>query len=402
MQEKKWNMTKLSEKSGLFKSEVSRLLNQKQSLSFNNLESITRAFELAEDTFYSWYVNECFLENRYLDKRRSQQFLYKCASKEYERPLQQILDAILDERSKTILSKNLDNVFSVAESLFTDGKEKQSLRLYEIIIESMPNHFSQQVAISYFRKFYLVRGTEEEEHAITLVLKHLPYMPYEFQVLSYFWISSAYYFRQQWKKVLDYAKILEQTAKEGFYYAEAILFQAFALKQLGGTLNEIVELFDRSAQVSDYHADIAKGNFFETHIEFGNLEYLDQFLSWAEERDDFFVALPRILEGFVKLGRIEDAHQLLNRFQHIFEEIPTREDPYRLKMYLHFRYAIALYRCARNEIEEGLNELLDVANKAYEIGILERFKKCLQIYWEYKDHTSLEHEKKYMQLLNKP
>ncbi|PEJ60840.1 hypothetical protein CN692_01765 [Bacillus sp. AFS002410] len=326
--------------------------------------------------------------------------MYKCAEKEYEEPLQKLLNTLLQERSKPILTKNLNFVFSVAESLFFNGKEKQSLPLYEIIIESMPNHFSEQVAISYFRKFYLVRGTEEEQQAIALVLKHIPYMPNEFQQLSYVWISAVYHHREQWDKSLHYAKILEKTAKEGTWYAEALVLQAFALRRVNGTLNEVLELIDRSAQASDYHAKHALGNRLITYMEFERLEYLDQFISWYEGSHYIFLGLPYMLEGLLKTARIEDARHLLNRFQHIIKELPNSDQPSRIRSYLHFRHAHALYRCARNELNEGLHELLDVANKALELGNLSRFKKCLQSYWNYKNHITIEHEKKFTQLLS--
>lgn len=77
----------LSKKSGLHISEISRILNSKQSLSLHNLDSLTKAFGLDEDTFYLYYIAECFLENGFLNKRRSEPFLYTCAAKGFEEPL---------------------------------------------------------------------------------------------------------------------------------------------------------------------------------------------------------------------------------------------------------------------------------------------------------------------------
>ncbi|KQL36275.1 hypothetical protein AN960_16790 [Bacillus sp. FJAT-25509] len=84
------------------------------------------------------------------------------------------------------------------------------------------------------------------------------------------------------------------------------MIQSIVLRRLGGTLNEILELIERSAQVSELHAEFATGNRLVTYIEFGQLEYLDQYLAWYEGRDYIFMGLPFMLEGFVKLGRLED------------------------------------------------------------------------------------------------
>ncbi|PFH85837.1 hypothetical protein [Bacillus sp. AFS088145] len=128
---------------------------------------------------------------------------------------------------------------------------------------------------------------------------------------------------------------------------------------------------------------------------------MDEYLSWAEIREDFYISFTYILEVLVKLERTAKVEQLLNRYQHIFEEFPTKNEVFKVEMYLHYLYALALYRCARNELEEGLDELLNVANKAYELGFLKRFKECIQFYWEHRDYINTEHEKKYMELLNK-
>ncbi|MFF3022298.1 hypothetical protein ACFVRR_06485 [Gottfriedia sp. NPDC057948] len=79
---------------------------------------------------------------------------------------------------------------------------------------------------------------------------------------------------------------------------------------MGGILDEVLELADRSAKASKIHKEYAIGNRYITYIEFGQYDCLDQFLSWIENRNtvqDYHIGLPYILEGFVKSGRIIDA-----------------------------------------------------------------------------------------------
>ncbi|WP_335480766.1 hypothetical protein [Gottfriedia acidiceleris] len=65
-----------------------------------------------------------------------------------------------------------------------------------------------------------------------------------------------------------------------------------------------------------------------------------------------------------------------------------------------FRYAYAFYQCESSQLPKGLDELLDVACTANQIGNLERFNKCLLIYWRYKDHATSDQINKYIQLLS--
>ncbi|MEK5393491.1 hypothetical protein NSQ59_24595 [Margalitia sp. FSL K6-0131] len=400
MQEQNRNMTQLAKESNIHISELSRIFHHKQSLSLHNLDKITLALRLNEGALYPYYVEECFNESRNLDKRKSEQFLYKCAVMGYREQLHFILDAVLEERSKTIRNKNFVRIFSVAEQLFVEGMEEQALSLYEFIIENMPDHFSQEVAICYFRRFYIVRLTEEGQYALGHLLEHIAYMPEEFQILSYVWITATFYLQQEWKKTFYYARKLEKMAKEGEHYGRALVYQSLALPRLGGTLEEVLNLIKRYEKVSEYYADAAIGNRFCAFLDFGHFDYADKYLSWLEGRDDMFAGLPRVLEAYVHLHRLEDVEQLLDRFQEIIKDWAANIHPHQKQMYLRFRYAYAMYYFACKRYSEGLDEVLDVAYAAKEIGITERFKQCLLIYWEYRFFATVEHAERYKKLLS--
>ncbi|MEH7378159.1 MULTISPECIES: helix-turn-helix domain-containing protein [Bacillaceae] len=401
MDEKRWNRTDLAKYSGIHLSEISRILNHKQSLSLQNLDSISDALGLSEGTLYPYYIDECFNESRYLDKRKSEQFLYKCADLRMDKQLNSIFNSVLEERSKSIRSKNISMIFSVAEQLFNEGKERKALLLYDVIIENMPDHFSEEVAISYYRRFYIVRLTEEGQYALGHVLEHIAYMPKEFQIQSYFWITATFHTLREWKKSQYYAHRLEKLASDGEYYGRALLYQSFTLKCLGGSLEDVMNLIDRYAQVNEYYDDLAVGNRFVAYLDFDQLDYVDDYLNWLEGRDDIFAGLPRVLEAYVRLNRLEDAERLLDKYKHIIIEMASCNEPsFKQQLYLRFRYAFALYLFACNRFSEGLFEVLEVAFTAKKIGIAERFKQCLQIYWKYRDYVTSKHEGMYMNLLN--
>lgn len=396
---KNLNLTQLANKSGIHISEMSRILNHRQSLSLRNLDAITAALELEEGIFYSNYIEDCFNENGFFDKRRSMQFLYKCVADGYKEPLRMILEIVVEERSKSILTKNLGLIFTVAETLFEEGKEHQALPLYETIIESMPNHNLSQLAISYYRKFRIVRLTPDGYRAAVNLLKYIPYLTKELQLSTYLWFIATGYFRNNWKKVMYYAKILEELAKEGDYYGRALLYQGFALTRLDGSLNEVLSIIERYSKVNDYYADLAVGNRFVTYLEYGHYEHVDDYLNWLKGRDDLFAGLPRVLEVYVILGRLEDAKNLFIEYRHVFENIEGSKEPYKQLMHLHFRFAHAMYQCSQYKFNEGLHEILDIAAKANELGIMKRFKQCLLIFWKYKNRMNSDHERKYLQLL---
>ncbi|MBM7587217.1 transcriptional regulator with XRE-family HTH domain [Bacillus pakistanensis] len=400
MERKKWNKTDLATKTGIHISDISRIFNEKKPLSLHNLDAITKAFDLPEGTFYLQYVQACFNQKHHLDKRRSVPYIYKCALHGYDKELSYMITEMLEESSKSVRTKNLNYLFSVAEQLFNEGFENESLPLYEIIIEHMPNRFSEEVAISYFRKFYMKRFNEKGQFSLAHVLEHIAYMPEKFQELSYLWITATYYMLKEWDEVLYYARRLEKMAKEEDHYGRALLYQSFAITRLGSSLEEVLALIDRYEKVNDYYADIAIGNRFVAYIEFQQFQFVDDYLNWLIDRDDLFVGLPRILETYVKLNRLTDASLLLKRFKDEIAEMSTSNELFKQQIYLDFCYSHALYQCADNRYTEGLNELLNVAEQANNKGIQEKYKQCLLSLWKYRNYLTPEHEQKYIELLS--
>lgn len=400
VQEKEWNRTDLAIQSGVHLSDISRILNQKQSLSMQNLDCITKGLGLPEGTFYPYYIEECFNESGYLDKRKSVQFLYKCGAEGNKKLLHSLLDSVMEERSKSIRNKNISVIFLAAEKLFKDGKEKEAMYLYEIVIENMPNHFAEEVAISYFRKFYIVRLTNEWHYSLGHVLEHIAYMPKEFQIQSYLWITATLYLKGEWKETLYYAQKLEKMTGEGEFFGRALLYQSLALRHLGGSLDAVLILIDRYAQINEYFADLSIGNRYAAYLEFGHLKYVDEYLQWLASRDDIFAGLPRVLEAYIRLNRLEDAERLLDRFQYIIKDISeSNECDFKTQMYLRFHFAYSLYLFACKRYSEGLHEVLKVAFIAKKIGLNERFSQCLLLCWKYREYVTAEHEGKYMGLL---
>jgi len=401
MKEKNWKKIDLSKNSGIHISDISRIFNHKQALSLKHLDAMTKAFGLEAGSLYPYYTEECFNEDRRLDKRRSIQFLYKCITYGYEKQCSDLLQTMKTEKSDSIRADYLTYIFLVAEKLFKAKNEAKSLFLYELIIDYDLDDCSEQLATSYFRRFYIVRVTENGKHALPYVLEHLVCMPREVRMDAYLWITAFYYRREQWGEVLYYAERLENMVKEGEYYARALMYKSFALARLGGSLEEVLALTAQYAQVNDYFADIAAGNRFAAFLDYGQLEYADEYLAWLEDREDLYVGLPKMLEAYVHLNRLEDAKQLLDWYKHIIDDSAVKNDLWlEQKMDLDFRYAQALYQCETLLLPEGLNELLDVAYESNQIGNVERFKKCLLIYWEYRHHATFEQMDKYIQLLS--
>jgi hypothetical protein len=179
------------------------------------------------------------------------------------------------------------------------------------------------------------------------------------------------------------------------------MYKSFALTRLGASLEEVLDLIAEYAQVNNFFSNIATGNRYVALLDFGQLEYVDEYLSWLETRDDIYAGLPRILESYVQLNRLEDPKRIIERFNHVIKDMAISKEPWlKEKLYWDFRYAHALLQCKCNQFEKGLMELLEVAATSNKRGNFERFKKCLLAFWQYRFYADALHEEKYTQLLS--
>ncbi|PEL14031.1 helix-turn-helix transcriptional regulator [Bacillus sp. AFS017336] len=400
MKKNNWNLKQLARKADIHYSDMSRIFNNKKALSLHYLDAITEAFQLPKGSFYKGYVKLCFNERNLLDKRRSDAFIYECAKDGFESELSFILSVMIEEKSKAVRSKYFQNLFYIAEQLFIEGKQQEALPLYELIIEHMPNSATEEVAISYFRKFYMTRLTSEGSLVLVRIIEYISYMPPKFQELTILWITATYYMLKDWDEVLHYAKRLEKMAKLKDHVGRALMYQAFALTRLGSKLEEVLHLIEKYEKINAYYADIAVGNRFVAQLDFGNLHVVDSYFSWLRDRDDFYVGIPRIIESYVKLGRLDDAERFIEKYGEQIGEMSNSTDLFKQHLYLDYCYALGVLKCEKNKVNEGLDEILNVALKVKNTEIHERFQKCLLAIWHYRDSLSKELEEKYIQILS--
>ena len=400
MKKKNFNKQELAINSGIHISDISRIFNNKKTLSIRYLDAITKAFDLPIGFFYSKYAYLCFNQNRSLNKRRSIDYLYNCVMNNFNDEFSAMISIILEENSKIIRTKNLQILFLVAEKLFLEGHEKESLPIYDIIINHMPDHSDEEVSISYFRKYYITRLTEEGQSVLGQVLENLRYMPEKYQELTLLCITNTKYMLKEWDKLLYYAKRLEKIAKNKDHYGRALMYQCIALRNLDKNKEDVLELIDRYEKVNEYFAEIAVGNRFVALIDFGELHYVDDYYEWIKDREDLYVGIPRILEAYVRLGRFNDALNLINSHGTEIAALESSADLFKQQLYLDYSFALALLKCETSMYIEGLDAFIVAAMKMKNVGMYEKVNQCLLAIWHYKEFLTPQLEIKYIQLLS--
>jgi tetratricopeptide (TPR) repeat protein len=379
MWQRGWKKTDLAAAANLYPSDLSNFMNGSGTRTFplDALDAITEAFQLDPGHFYPLYFGECFNKGKII-RHRCEEFLYRCAILGFRNFVDQIIAALLTE-SKSYLQ----TVYHVANRLFEEKRTEEALPLIDAVIENESNRFSERLATCYFFRFFIVRnqGMEQGYHALVQMLEYLVYMPRHIQLEAYLRIITFYFAREDWELVRKYAKRLEELAGEGNYYGEALLYQSIALRE-SGKFEEALLLTDKYAAISEYYADIAKGNRLFIYIQAGKTEYIDALIARMEANNSIHLALSIILVAYMRAGELTKAKLFLDRFSPCIESLKKASNPHMMKLLLDFTYNHATYLFTVGQISAAIDEALEAMRLADKLGNTERFKDSLRLFWQ--------------------
>lgn len=262
--------------------------NPPKTLSIKQLDMITRGLHKEEGWLYDLYAKECFTGK--VHWKQLKPFLLRCVD------LQRV-DII--DTSLSLLMESLvyiPDVFSLAESLYSEGKWRESAPFYRCVCENEIKQHSIRMAISQYRLFRTRLSSDLKENH-EAAIQFAPYrqrLPENIQLDALLQLANVHFTLQNWEEVISYANelqnlvegILKQKNKsirknrhdEPFitdrhfvvYYGQAYLLQGNAYEWMGE--------YERSIQFIPYYEDLS---WFENLDYIGQLE-VDKFRSFAE------------------------------------------------------------------------------------------------------------------------
>nr|WP_325073161.1 hypothetical protein [Paenibacillus elgii] len=139
-------------------------------------------------------------------------------------------------------------IFAVAEKLFNKGKQKESERFYELVVENVKDSFSEMLAISHYRLFTVTQGTDAEKNW-KAVIRFDPFrnrLPDSYRLDALFQLARVCYSLKKWSEVEEYAGELvelstvlcsdEEVAPKRhpvYYYGMGLLYKGLVLEMQG-------------------------------------------------------------------------------------------------------------------------------------------------------------------------
>ncbi|MCM3271026.1 helix-turn-helix domain-containing protein [Paenibacillus elgii] len=414
----KYNMHQLAELTGINQGNLSMALNGiSRSMSINQLDALGKVFGKVPGWLYELYTEECISEEK-VSRPRLVSYLVRCAEVGRNDCIDAVLPKILDN------PKNVKIIFAAAEKLFNKGKQKESERFYELVVENVKDSFSDMLAISHYRLFTVTQGTDAEKNW-KAVIRFDPFrnrLPESYRLDALFQLARVCFSLKKWSEVEEYAGELvelstvlcsdEEVAPKRhpvYYYGMGLLYKGLVLEMQG--------FYEQSKKYVHSYANL---QWFEPLDESGQKE-VEQFKIWGKanlytlevlsgnegiinEYADYLASLNRlndIVAGLIAILTSANTYgfnvdHVLARFSSFIEHFDIFNNHLILSdRHLRYRYHKAIYAFRNGRIEEGLDETLYCLSLAKDTKKYEDGFQCVSLFESYRERASAQQLKMY-------
>lgn len=373
----KMTINKFAVMSGIHSGTLSRIMKGQQAMAMSHLERITRSMGLAEDYFYSKYVDECLYDSA-PTWRRMRPFILRSAELGRLDCIERLVQSLLDNLMYGPL------LFDLAEELFQQGKQQASAILYENVGASEKYQHSERLALCQYRLFEMALGDDPQKNLIaaTLFESYVTRLDEAHQLDALRLLAHIYGSLHKWEKVNELAQELLRLASVQYklhcksdrkydqkrihkkplysYILYAQLMRAYVYEELEDykAALEIVPLYmdgswieedgEEVNQVLNQFREWGIANTYLYRIMDGQKEVLDEYVDYiSTQENEIFISLFRIVQT---ANRYQwDVDHILQRFS---AYIPYRRHGIRNKQinddhHARFRSELATYYLTR-------------------------------------------------------
>ncbi|OUQ85181.1 DNA-binding protein [Brevibacillus brevis] len=429
-----YTLSKLGELTGINHGSLSEILNGNppRAMTIGQLDALAAVFGREPGWLYELYTEECITEGR-ISRPRLIPYLVRCAEVGRQDCIDEVVPKLLEN------PKNISTLFAVAEQLYEEGKQKQSVPFYEYVVENEKDSYSNQFVMSQYRLFrVVVQGTNSEENW-KAVIRFDPYrrrLPENNQLDALLQLANVCYTIHKWREMDKYADELRELATIIYedelrrrrsnkasemlsterhlvvYYGQAFLIKSIALEKQ--------ELYEEAKRYVDGYADLS---WFELLDEIGQIE-VQKFRSWATANlytlnilmgnsdviPDYIHFLSdhpkEVLSGLVTIVSAANQYgfsidSIFEQFAEHIDRFEDRQDAIGMSEHMQFRNEMAIYLFKRGKYAEGLNETLRCLSLSDTMKDYDSFKKCTALFWMHLQYASDQQKGKYQTILTK-
>jgi transcriptional regulator with XRE-family HTH domain len=295
MEQKNVTMHELAQQSGINRGSLSAIFtgNPSKVIPVRQLDLIGEVLGQPSGWLYEFYVTECFASGK-IHWKKIKNFLLRCVQLGKEDLIVAVLNQITEE------PVHIQDVFTLAESLFAQGEWGASIPFYRCICENEIKQHTERLATSHYKWFRARLGTDLKENH-EAALKFAPYrkrLAENIQLDGLLQLANVHFNLQQWDQVIKYADEMKALLT-------IILFQKKKCPRRGITESEP---FTTERHLVFYYGQsfLLKGNALEWMGNYEQaLEYIAGYedLRWFEDLDDSGWKEVRKFERFAEANR---------------------------------------------------------------------------------------------------
>ncbi|MGM1021316.1 MAG: helix-turn-helix domain-containing protein [Bacillota bacterium] len=439
LKQRGYSFSSFSKISGINRGTFSAMLNSNppKPISVRQMDMITKALGYPDGWLYELYIDECFYEGKGHWKR-IKPFLLRCVELGRQDFIQKVLSRLTEDLSY------VPTIFSLAEELHAEGKEKESVPFYECVVENERYYHSERLAISQYRLFSYSLSKDLENNC-QLALKFAPFrknLPENHQLDALLKLANVYFQVYDCETTIQYAKELEVLATNVYqqqiqtriknrevkslnterhlivYYGQAYLMQGNMLEKQG--------LYEKAMGFIPFYEDLTDCDWLD---ELGMLE-ARKFKIWAEAnrlnleilmgdmtRLPAYVELIRnnpqeILHGLLTIMEsannynhiIDDILLLfaenINEFRDLRTNISYYHTNYNLVTYSRFFLELSRYYFNKGNYSEAIDSMLNSLKASSQLNDKAYYIKSITLLFEkYKDHSTHEQRTEYEKVI---
>ncbi|KPV58574.1 DNA-binding protein [Paenibacillus sp. A3] len=409
-----YNLNKVAELSGINAGNLSMVLNgRSRAMTIGHLDALAEVFGKAPGWLYELYTEECISDNK-LSRPRIIPYLVRCAETGRVDCIEPVVSKILDN------PKNISIIFAAAEKLFENGRLEESALFYQLVVDNNKDSFSEFMAISQYRLFLIVQGTDEEKNWKS-VIQFEPFrrrLPEYLQLAALLKLAKVCYSLEKINEVEKFAeelaelssilyklKMVEEVSIEHhlvYYFGMGLLIKGTVLEKRG--------LYQEAKKVVQTYADLswfepldesgwqevekfkvwAKANLYTLEVLMGNTGILDEYADYLESLGQ----LNETLSGLTTIIKSANTHSfcidhVLQRFAGAIDRFDCFvDDLINSRRYLWFCYHRAVYEFTKERYESGMKETLFCISLCLEMKRYEDLARCVALFEKHRNYAS--------------
>ncbi|WP_405131240.1 helix-turn-helix transcriptional regulator [Paenibacillus sp. FSL H8-0317] len=435
LKNKGYKLQQFSEMADINVGTLSAIIKGTRLMSMNQLDLITSAMGLEQGYFYDMYGVECFIDSA-PHWRRLEPFIYRCAELGKLDIIEQVITHVTDDQSY------IDELFDVAESLYSKSMNEAALILYECVADSEKYQHSERLALCQYRIFLLQKTLSKYDN-LNAAVKFEPYIDKlneEVQLDAIKDLANVYNTIHLWDKVDAWARELERKAEFQLKiqsrrrksnkrrltayplftyvaYANLLISSVYdARKEYENVLKyiekylEIVEVENptqEDQQIIDLFLIWGEGNQYASQLMLGQEKVINSYLDYIENNpSEILAGLINVLQAANQysfnidyaLDRFKDQINLFNTDMYIKG---SYNDQMLNHVYQDFYYELANYQMKQRNYSLGMDALLmclDLSSSSKDDLMC---IKCVDLYGEYRSEANATQIRKYKNVIEK-